>query len=119
MDGMNIKPATKNPLATEEICGMVDMIQTLIDKGFAYEKNGTVYYSTRKFKDYGKLSHKNLDDLRSGERSLLVSGEDEKKIHWISCSGNRKKKESQHGSLHGARDVRDGTSSAQRCLRNT
>ena len=93
MDGMNIKPATKNPLATEEICGMVDMIQTLIDKGFAYEKNGTVYYSTRKFKDYGKLSHKNLDDLRSGERSLLVSGEDEK-------------------------DVRDGTSSAQRCLRN-
>ena len=78
MDGMNIKPATKNPLATEEICGMVDMIQTLIDKGFAYEKNGTVYYSTRKFKDYGKLSHKNLDDLRSGERSLLVSGEDEK-----------------------------------------
>ena len=78
MEGMNIKPATKNPLATEEICGMVDMIQTLIDKGFAYEKNGTVYYSTRKFKDYGKLSHKNLDDLRSGERSLLVSGEDEK-----------------------------------------
>ena len=111
---MNIKPATKNPLATEEICGMVDMIQTLIDKGFAYEKNGTVYYSTRKFKDYGKLSHKNLDDLRSGERSLL-----KKKIRWISYSGSRKKKESQHGSLHGARDVRDGTSSAQRCLRNT
>ena len=78
MDGMNIKPATKNPLATEEICGMVDMIQTLIDKGFAYEKNGTVYYSTRKFKDYGKLSHKNLDDLQSGGRALLVSGEDEK-----------------------------------------
>ena len=78
MEGMNIKPATKNPLATEEICGMVDMIQTLIDKGYAYEKNGTVYYRTRKFEDYGKLSHKNLDDLRSGERSLLVTGEDEK-----------------------------------------
>ncbi|MDO5589882.1 MAG: cysteine--tRNA ligase [Lachnospiraceae bacterium] len=78
MDGMNIEPATKNPLATEEIGGMIDMIKTLIDKGYAYEKNGTVYYSTRKFKDYGKLSHKNLDDLRSGERSLLVSGEDEK-----------------------------------------
>ena len=75
---MNIKPATKNPLATEEICGMVDMIQTLIDKGYAYEKNGTVYYRTRKFEEYGKLSHKNLDDLRSGERSLLVTGEDEK-----------------------------------------
>ena len=78
MDAMNIKPATKNPLATEEICGMVDMIQTLIDKGYAYEKNGTVYYRTRKFEDYGKLSHKNLDDLRSGERTLLVTGEDEK-----------------------------------------
>ncbi len=78
MEGMNIKLATKHPLATEEICGMVDMIQTLIDKGYAYEKNGTVYYRTRKFQDYGKLSHKNLDDLRSGERSLLVTGEDEK-----------------------------------------
>ena len=54
------------------------MISELIDKGYAYEKNGTVYFSTRKFKDYGKLSHKNLDDLRSGGRSLLVSGEDEK-----------------------------------------
>ena len=72
MDAMNIKPATKNPLATEEICGMVDMIRTLIDKGYAYEKNGTVYYRTRKF------SHKNLDDLQSGGRTLLVTGEDEK-----------------------------------------
>ena len=78
MDGMNVKPATKNPLATEEIGGMVEMIQSLIDKGYAYEKNGTVYYRTRQFKEYGKLSHKNLDDLRSGNRSLLVSGEDEK-----------------------------------------
>ena len=78
MEGMNIKPATKHPQATQEICGMLEMIQTLIDKGYAYEKNGTVYYRTRKFEDYGKLSHKNLDDLRSGGRSLLVTGEDEK-----------------------------------------
>ena len=78
MAEMNVKPATKHPLATEEICGMVEMISELIEKGYAYEKNGTVYFSTRKFKDYGKLSHKNLDDLRSGGRSLLVSGEDEK-----------------------------------------
>ena len=78
MDGMNIEPATKNPLATEEIDGMISMIETLIEKGYAYEKNGTVYYRTRKFKDYGKLSHKNLDDLQSGGRALLVSGEDEK-----------------------------------------
>ena len=78
MDGMNIEPATKNPLATEEIGGMIEMIRTLIEKGYAYEKNGTVYYRTRKFKDYGKLSHKNLDDLQSGGRALLVTGEDEK-----------------------------------------
>lgn len=78
MEGMNIKPATKNPLATEEISGMIDMISTLIEKGYAYEKNGTVYYRTRKFADYGKLSHKNLDDLQSGGRTLLVTGEDEK-----------------------------------------
>lgn len=78
MEGMNIKPATTHPLATEEICGMVEMITTLIEKGYAYEKNGTVYFRARQFKEYGKLSHKNLDDLRSGERSLLVTGEDEK-----------------------------------------
>ncbi len=79
MEGMNIQPATKNPLATEEIGGMISMIETLIEKGYAYmEKNGTVYYRTRKFKEYGKLSHKNLDDLQSGGRALLVSGEDEK-----------------------------------------
>ena len=78
MEGMNIQPATKNPLATEEIGGMISMIETLIEKGYAYEKNGTVYYRTRKFAEYGKLSHKNLDDLQSGFRSLQVSGEDQK-----------------------------------------
>ena len=78
MAGMNVKPATKHPLATEEIDGMIEMIQKLIDDGFAYVKNGTVYFRARRFKDYGKLSHKNLDDLQSGGRSLLVTGEDEK-----------------------------------------
>ena len=78
MAGMNVKPATTHPLATQEIDGMVDMIDTLIDKGHAYAKNGTVYFRTRSFKYYGKLSHKNLDDLQSGGRSLLVTGEDEK-----------------------------------------
>ena len=75
---LNILPPTTSPLATEEIEGMLEMIQTLIDKGFAYEKNGTVYYRTRNFKEYGKLSHKKLEDLQTGGRSLLVSGIDEK-----------------------------------------
>ncbi len=78
MEMMNVKPATTHPLATLEICGMVEMIGKLIEEGFAYAKNGTVYFRTRKFETYGKLSKKNLDDLRSGNRSLLVSGESEK-----------------------------------------
>ena len=79
MEALNVKPATMHPKATEEIDGMIEMIRTLIDKGHAYvAQDGTVYFKTRSFKDYGKLSHKNLDDLRSGERSLLVSGEEQK-----------------------------------------
>ena len=79
MEGMNVRPATVHPKATEEIDGMIEMISTLIDKGLAYRAaDGTVYYRTRSFKDYGKLSHKNLDDLRSGERELKVTGEDQK-----------------------------------------
>ena len=79
MAGMNVKPATTHPLATQEIDGMIDMIQPLIDKGYAYPvADGTVYFRVKKFKEYGKLSHKNLDDLQSGFRSLQVSGEDQK-----------------------------------------
>jgi cysteinyl-tRNA synthetase len=78
MAALNVREATTHPKATQEIDGMIDMIQTLIDKGFAYAVDGTVYFRTRKFDEYGKLSHKNLDDLRSGGRSLLVSGEDQK-----------------------------------------
>ncbi len=79
MADMNVKPATTHPLATQEIDGMLDMISTLIKKGHAYvAADGTVYFRTRSFKEYGKLSHKNLDDLQGGNRSLLVSGEDQK-----------------------------------------
>lgn len=76
MAGMNIKPATMHPLATQEIDGMIQMIETLIEKGYAYAAaDGTVYYRTRKFKDYGKLSHKNIDDLQAGHRDIKVSGD--------------------------------------------
>lgn len=78
MADMNVKPATTHPLATQEIDGMIDMIQTLIEKGFAYEVNGTVYFRVKNFKEYGKLSHKNLEDLQSGFRSIQVSGENQK-----------------------------------------
>ncbi len=79
MAGMNVRPATVHPKATEEIDGMIEMINTLIEKGYAYVAgDGTVYFRTRKFDGYGKLSHKNLDDLRSGNRDLLVSGKEQK-----------------------------------------
>ena len=79
MAGMNVKPATTHPLATQEIDGMIEMISSLLDKGYAYAvSDGTVYFRVKKFKEYGKLSHKNLDDLQSGFRSLQVSGEEQK-----------------------------------------
>lgn len=78
MASLNVKEATTHPKATEEIPDMIAMVETLIEKGYAYEVNGTVYFRTRRFSDYGKLSKKNLDDLRAGNRELLVSGEDEK-----------------------------------------
>ena len=77
MAAMNVKPATTHPLATEEIDGMLEMISTLIEKGFAYPAaDGTVYFRTRKFEEYGKLSHKNLDDLQAGHRDIKITGEE-------------------------------------------
>lgn len=78
MADMNVKPATTHPLATQEIGGMIAMISSLIEKGFAYEVKGTVYFRVKQFKEYGKLSHKNIEDLQSGFRAIQVSGEDQK-----------------------------------------
>lgn len=79
MADMNVKPATTHPQATQEIPGMLEMIQTLIDKGHAYvAADGTVYFRTKSFKGYGKLSHKNLDEMMSGFRELKVTGEENK-----------------------------------------
>ena len=77
-DGLNVKRATVHPRVTEEMPHIIEMIQTLLDKGFAYEDNGTVYYDTKKFPEYGKLSKKNLDELIAGA-SERVSIDDAKK----------------------------------------
>ncbi|MBO5099263.1 MAG: cysteine--tRNA ligase, partial [Clostridia bacterium] len=82
MKAMNVKDATTHPKATEEIDGMIEMIQTLIDKGFAYNSNGTVYFRTRAFSDYGKLSKKNIDELQAGHREIQVTGEDGKEDYF-------------------------------------
>ena len=82
MEGMNIKPATHHPKATEEIDGMIEMISTLIEKGYAYEKNGTVYFRTRECEGYGKLSKNNLDDLTAGIR-IAVSDEKDDAMDFV------------------------------------
>ena len=82
MEGMNVKPATHHPKATEEIDGMIEMISTLIEKGYAYEKNGTVYFRTRECDGYGKLSKKNIDDLTAGIR-IAVSDEKDDAMDFV------------------------------------
>lgn len=77
---LNVTPATHHPRVTEEMNNIIKMIETLIEKGFAYEVNGTVYYNTAKFEGYGKLSKKVLEELEAG-RSERVTLTEEKKNH--------------------------------------
>lgn len=80
--GLNVKEASKHPKATEEIDEMIEMISDLIKKGHAYEKNGTVYFRTRTFDSYGKLSKKNIDDLEAGAR-IAVNEEKEDAMDFV------------------------------------
>lgn len=67
-DGLGIKRATVHPQVTDNINQIKEFIQKLIDKGYAYESNGDVLFRTRKFEDYGKLSHQNIEELELGAR---------------------------------------------------
>lgn len=76
MKALNVREATEHPLATDEMDGILAMIKTLIEKGYAYPvADGTVYFRTRKFDGYGKLSHKNIDDLQAGHRNIQVNSD--------------------------------------------
>ena len=68
---LNVLKADVHPKVSEHIPEIIDFVQTLIDKGYAYEADGDVYYSTRKFPEYGKLSGQNIDDLESGARIAI------------------------------------------------
>lgn len=68
VSALGCKKADVHPRVTENIDIIVEFIQALIDKGYAYESNGDVYYKTREFKEYGKLSHQSIDELRLGAR---------------------------------------------------
>ncbi len=82
MEALNVKEATYHPRATEEIEGMIEMIGELIRNGHAYEKNGTVYFRTRSFEEYGKLSKKKIDDLEAGAR-IAVNDEKEDPMDFV------------------------------------
>lgn len=76
---INIEPATMHPRATENIPETIKFVQGLIDKGYAYEKDGDVYYRARKFKDYGQLSGQSIDDLEVGASEHVSADEVNKK----------------------------------------
>lgn len=67
-DGLNVKHATVNPRATENIEQIQSIISALVEKGYAYQSGGDVYYRAKKFSGYGKLSHQPLEDLEAGAR---------------------------------------------------
>ena len=75
--GLGVHDATIHPKATENMQQIIELVQTLIDKGYAYESNGDVYYRTLKFKDYGKLSHQPLEDLQAGARIAVGEHKEE------------------------------------------
>ena len=79
MHDLNIEPATTHPLATQEIDGMIEMIKTLIDKGYAYEVDGDVYFRVTKVKEYGMLSGIKVEDLIAGASDRTLSEDDKKK----------------------------------------
>lgn len=66
--GLNVRPATIHPKVTENMKSIISIVKTLVEKGFAYQVNGDVYFKTKQFKDYGKLSHMPLEDLEAGAR---------------------------------------------------
>jgi len=96
MDALGVDRPTISPRATEHIDGMISLINTLLQKGLAYVVDGDVYYAVEKWKDYGKLSGRTLEDLMAGARVEV----NEKK-RWILPSGRQAKKESPGGIVPG------------------
>ena len=120
MEGMNIKPATTHPLATQEIGGMIDMIQTLIDKGYAYEVNGTAEQES--LQNTGSYLRRILTTWRQDTEMrhivLRLQVRMRRKTHLISFSGSLRKKESHLGHHLGVTEDRVGILNALLCLRS-
>ena len=97
-DALQIERATVNPRATEYIKDIINFVEELIKAGFAYEIDGDVYYSTKKFSDYGKLSGQNLEDLQAGAR---ISVDERKNDPMDFAVWKSKNQENLHGKVHG------------------
>ena len=115
---MNVKLQQQIQLATQEIEGMIQLIQTLMDKGYAYEKNGTVTTEPASSKSTVNCPTRIWMIFVPESAHFLYLVQMRRKIHWILSSGNRKKKESHSGNPHGVTDVRGGIQSVLRCPRN-
>ena len=103
MADMNVRPATTHPLATQEIDGMIEMIQTLIDKGYAYEVNGTVYFRVKNFMNTENFPIRTWKTFSLASVLFRFPEKTRRKTRWILFCGSRKKKESLTGYLHGRR----------------
>ena len=75
--GLGVRPATVHPKATETIPEIIALVQEIVDAGYAYPLDGSVYFRSRKFKDYGKLSHQPLEELDAGNRIELTDGKED------------------------------------------
>jgi cysteinyl-tRNA synthetase len=107
---LNIMRADIYPLATKHMAEIISLIETLVEKGFAYDAGGDVYFRVREFAPYGRLSKRNIDELVSGSRSAS-----ERKTRSISPSGRRPRRENPRGTARGGAVDPAGTSSARRC----
>ena len=110
MDKLHIRRADKYPRVSEHMDEIINMVQNLIDKGYAYVIDHNVYYSVEKFADYGELSGRSLDDLMAGAR---IEVDDRSTIPWTSPSGKVLSPANRRGTAPGAKAVRAGTSNAR------
>ena len=106
MERLYVLKADFEPRATRHIGGMIDMVKTLVEKGYAYVEGGDVFFSVEKFRDYGRLSGRKLEDMNAGSRIAVDKKRD---ILWILSCGKRPNLTNQNGKAHGALAGRVGT----------
>ena len=114
--GLGIRAASVHPRATENIDAIIAIVSELEKNGYAYNVNGDVYYRTKKFAEYGKLSHQPLEELESGAR---IDINDDKRTRWILRFGKSKSRANRHGKARGVWADPAGTLSAARWRTNT